>query len=111
MIAQWPPKPRYESAKRLREAINVTAQTNALADFVASTCVSSREAVERLQAMQDAVAKAVEDIDYLVICLYDNPRQAARAQNIRDDLAALINEGTGLVDAAFSARISEEDRA
>lgn len=111
MIATWPPKPRYESAKRLREAINVTAQTNALADFVASMCASSREAVERLQAMQDAVAKAVEDIDYLVICLYDNPRQAARAQNIRDDLDALINEGTGLVDAASSARISEEDRA
>lgn len=110
MIAQWPPKPRYKT-KRLREAINVTAQTNALADFVASTYVSTREAVERLQAMQDAVAKAVEDIDYLVICLYDNPRQAARAQKIRDDLAALINEGTGLVDAAFSARISEEDRA
>lgn len=33
------------------------------------------------------------------------------ATNIRDDIAALINEGTGLVDAAFSARISEEDRA
>ena len=61
--------------------------------------------------MQDAVAKAVEDIDYLVICLYDNPRQAARAHNIRDDLAALINEGKGLVDAASSARISEEDRS
>ena len=111
MIVPWPPKPRYKSAKRLREAINVTAQANALADFVASTYVSTRAAVERLQAMQDAVAKAVEDIDYLVSCLYDNPRQAARAQNIRDALADLINEGKGLVDAAFSARISEEDRS
>lgn len=67
MIAQWPPKPRYNT-KKLREAI------------------------ERLQAMQDAVAKAVADLDYLVVCLYDNPRQAGRAQNIHDDLAALIDE-------------------
>lgn len=92
MIAQWPPKPRYESAKRLREAVNARAQNDALADFVASTSASAREAVERLQAMQDAVAKAVADLDYLVICLYDNPRQAGRAQNIRDDLAAVIDE-------------------
>lgn len=94
MIAPWPQKPRYESAKRLREAINVTAQTNALADFMASTCASTREAVERLKAMQDAVAKACADLDYLVICLYDNPRQAGRAQNIRDDLAALTSESS-----------------
>lgn len=94
MIAQWPPKPRYESAKRLREAVNTRAQNDALADFMASTSASAREAVERLQAMQDAVAKAVADIDYLVVCLYDNPRQAGRAQNIRDDLAALIDEST-----------------
>lgn len=92
MIAPWPPKPRYESAKRLREAVNARAQNDALADFIASTSASAREAVERLQAMQDAVAKAVEDIDYLVICLYDNPRQAGRAQNIRDDLAAVLDE-------------------
>nr|DAX61972.1 MAG TPA: hypothetical protein [Caudoviricetes sp.] len=92
MIAQWPPKPRYESAKRLREAVNARAQNDALADFVASTSASAREAVERLQAMQDAVAKAVADLDYLVVCLYDNPRQAGRAQNIHDDLAALLDE-------------------
>ena len=92
MIAHWPPKPRYEAEKHLREAINTTAQADALADFMASTCASAREAVERLKAMQDAVAKAVADIDYLVVCLYDNPRQAARAQNIHDDLAALIDE-------------------
>lgn len=92
MIATWPPKPRYEAAERLREAVNARAQNDALADFVATAAASTREAVERLQAMQDAVAKAVADIDYLVICLYDNPRQAGRAQNIRDDLAALIDE-------------------
>lgn len=92
MIAPWPPKQRYESGKRLREAVNARAQNDALADFVASTSASAREVGERLQAMQDAVAKAVEDIDYLVICLYDNPRQAGRAQNIRDDLAAALDE-------------------
>lgn len=59
MIAHWPPKPRYEAEKQLREAINATAQANALADFMASTYASGREAVERLQVMQDAVAKAL----------------------------------------------------
>ena len=92
MIAPWPPKPRYEAEKRLREAVNTTAHAESTADFIASTRASYREAVERLQAMQDAVAKAVEDIDYLVICLYDNPRQAGRAQNIRDGLAAALDE-------------------
>lgn len=33
------------------------------------------------------------------------------ATNIRDDLDALMNEGADLVDAAFSARISEEGLA
>lgn len=94
MIAPWPPKPRYEAEKHLREAINTTTQADALADFIASTSASAREASARLQAMQDAVAKAVADIDYLVVCLYDNPRQAARAQNIHDDLAALIDESS-----------------
>jgi len=84
--------PHAKAAKRLREAVNARAQTDALAGFVASTSASAREAVERLQAMQDAVAKAVADLDYLAICLYDNPRQAGRAQNIRDDLAAVIDE-------------------
>ena len=92
MIPEWPPKPRYEAAKRLREAIDTTAYADALADFVTSTSASAREAVERLQAMQAAVAKAVADIDYLVVCLYDNPRQAARSQNIHDDLAAALDE-------------------
>lgn len=92
MIAQWPPKPRYESAKRLREAINVTAQTNALADFVASTCVSSREAVERLQEMRDMVTKAVTDIDALLAGLDAYSRTAEQARDIRDSLTAVIDE-------------------
>lgn len=109
MIAPWPPKPRYNT-KKLREAINVTAQTNALADFVASTSASAREAVERLQAMQDAVAKALADIDRL------RSTQAAditnqHLTNIRDDLAAVLDESAGLVDTASSARISEEGLA
>lgn len=92
MIAQWPPKPRYESAKRLREAINVTAQTNALADFVASTCASSREAVERLQEMRDTVTKAVTDIDALLAGLDTYSRTAKQARDIRDSLTAVIDE-------------------
>lgn len=44
--------------------------------------------------------------------LVDNVRgHGTGAMNIRDDLDALINEGTSLVDAASSARISEEARA
>lgn len=93
MIAPWPRKsPHAKAAKRLREAVNARAHADALANFVASTYVSTREATARLQAMQDAVAKAVADLDYLAICLYDNPRQAGRAQNIRDDLADVLDE-------------------
>lgn len=90
MIAPWPPKPRYNT-KKLREAVNARAQADALADFIAAAYKSAREAVERLQAMQDAVAKALADIDRL------RSTQAAditnqHLTNIRDDLAALINE-------------------
>lgn len=91
MIAHWPPKPRYEAEKQLREAINATAQANALADFMASTYASGREAVERLQVMQDAVAKALADIDALRSTQTDNVSNT-HLTNIRDDLAALIDE-------------------
>lgn len=91
MIAPWPPKPRYKAAKRLREAINTRTQTDALADFIEATYKSIRETAERLQAMQDAVAKAVADIDSL------RGTQAAditnrHLTNIRDDLADLLAE-------------------
>lgn len=62
MIAHWPPKPRYEAAKRLREAINATAQANALAD------------IDALRSTQT-----------------DNVSNT-HLTNIRDDLAALIDE-------------------
>ena len=90
MIAPWPPKPRYNT-KKLREAVNARAQADALADFIAAAYKSAREAVERLQAMQDAVAKALADIDSL------RSTQAAditnqHLTNIRDDLAAVLDE-------------------
>lgn len=91
MIAQWPTKPRYESAKRLREATSVTVNANALAEFVASMYVSSREATERLHVMQEAIAKALTDID----ALRNDPAPEApnrRLTNIRDDLAAVLDE-------------------
>ena len=90
MIPTWPPKPRYDT-KRLREAVNARAQADALADFIAAAYKSAREAVERLQAMQDAVAKALADIDRL------RSTQAAditnqHLTNIRDDIAAVLDE-------------------
>lgn len=91
MIPAWPPKPRYNT-KKLREAINTTAHTDALADFVASTCASTREAVERLQEMRAAVTAAVTDIEALLAGLDTYSRAAKQARNIRDDLAALIDE-------------------
>lgn len=91
MIAPWPPKPRYEAAKRLREAIDTAAHTDALADFVASTYVSTREATARLQFMQDAVTKALADIDSLRSTQADDITNR-HLTNIRDDLAALIDE-------------------
>lgn len=91
MIAPWPPKPRYEAEKQLREAIDTTAHADALADFMASTYASGREAVKRLQVMQDAVAKALADIDALRSTQTDNVSNT-HLTNIRDDLAALIDE-------------------
>lgn len=90
MIPAWPPKPRYNT-KKLREAVNARAQADALADFIAAAYKSAREAVERLQAMQDAVAKALAGIDRL------RSTQAAditnqHLTNIRDDLAAVLDE-------------------
>ena len=65
MIPTWPPKPRHKATKRLREAVNTRAQTNALADFMAATYKSLREAAERLQEMRGAIEKALADIDSL----------------------------------------------
>ena len=90
MIPTWPPKPRYNT-KKLREAINARAQTDALADFVASTYASTREAIVHLQIMRDAIEKALADIDSL------RGEQVAdvtnrHLTNILDDLAAAIDE-------------------
>ena len=92
MIAPWPPKPRYKAAKRIREAINSRAQTDALAAFMASTYASTREAALRLQEMRDAVTQAVTDIDALLAGLDTYSSTAKQARNIRDDLAAVIDE-------------------
>lgn len=92
MIPTWPPKPQYEAEKRLREAVNARAQADALADFIAAAYKSAREAAERLQAMQDAVAKALADIDALLAGLDTYSRTAKQARNIRDDLAAVLDE-------------------
>lgn len=92
MIAPWPRKsPHAKATKRLRDAINTTAHTDALADFIASAYVSTREATARLQAMQDAVAKALADIDALRSTQADNVSNT-HLTNIRDELAALIDE-------------------
>lgn len=92
MIAPWPRKsPHAKAAKRLREAVNTTAHTDALADFAASTYVSTREAVARLQAMQDAAAKALADIDALRSTQADNVSNT-HLTNIRDELAAVLDE-------------------
>lgn len=90
MIAQWPPKPRYNT-KRLREAINARAQADALADFIAATYKSTREAAERLQEMRDAINKAIADIDSL---RSDKAADITNRHmtNIRDDLAAVLDE-------------------
>lgn len=91
MTPTWPPKPRHNT-KKLREAINARTQTDALADFVASTYASTREAALRLQEMRDAVTQAVTDIDALLAGLDTYSSTAKKARNIRDDLAAVIDE-------------------
>lgn len=91
MIAPWPPKPRYKT-KRLREAISVTVKANALAEFVASMYVSSREATERLHDMQEVITKAIADIDALLAGLDAYSRTAKQARDIRDSLTAVIDE-------------------
>lgn len=90
MTTEWPPKPRYEAAKRLREAIHDSAGGQ-LAAFMVSTYASTHEAIERLQEMRDAVAKALADIDALRSTQADNISNT-HLTNIRDDLAAVIDE-------------------
>lgn len=91
MIAPWPPKPRYKT-KRLRKAINVTAQTNALADLIASTYASTREANTRLQEMRAAITQVITDLDALITGLDTYSSTAEQAHEIRDNLAAIIDE-------------------
>lgn len=91
MIAPWPPKPRYEAAKRLREAIDTTAYADALADFMLGVCSSTREALEELREMRDVVSKTIAGIELLLSDQGDNVSNTHLA-NIRDDLAAGLDE-------------------
>lgn len=91
MIAPWPPKPRYKT-KRLRKAINAQAQTNALADFVASTYASTSKASTHLQEMRDAITQATTDIDALLAGLDAYSSTAKQARNIRNNLATVLDE-------------------
>lgn len=91
MIAPWPPKPRYKT-KRPRKAINTAAQTNALADFIASTYASTREANTRLHEMRDAITQVITDLDALITGLDAYSRTAEQTRDIRDNLAAIIDE-------------------
>lgn len=93
MIPTWPPKPRHEGAKRLREAINARTQTDALADFMAAAYKSTREAAERLQEMRDAINKAIADIDSL---RSDKAADITNRHltNIRDTIDTITSERT-----------------
>ena len=93
MIPTWPPKPRYESAKRLREAIDTTAHADALSDYMLGVCRSRREALEELREMRDVVSKAIAGIEVLLSDQGDNVSNT-HLTNIRDDLAALTDEST-----------------
>lgn len=64
MIAQWPPKPRYASAKRLREAVNARAQTNALADIDSLRSGKPADVSNKhLTNMRDDLAAIIDESD------------------------------------------------
>lgn len=90
MIAQWPPKPRYNT-KKLREAIDTTAHADALSDYMLGVCRSRREALEELREMRDVVSKAIAGIEVLLSDQGDNVSNT-HLTSIRDDLAALTSE-------------------
>lgn len=92
MIAPWPPKPRYNT-KKLREAIDTTAHADALSDYMLGVCRSRREALEELREMRDVVSKAIAGIEVLLSDQGDNVSNT-HLTNIRDDLAAVIDEST-----------------
>lgn len=91
MIPAWPPKPRYKAAKRLREAIDTAAHADVPVDVILYVLRSRREALEHLQATQDAVIKAVADIDSLRAS-HTADITNRHLTNIRDDLAAVLDE-------------------
>lgn len=90
MIAPWPPKPRHNT-KKLREAVNARAQADALADYMHGVCRSRREALEDLREMRDVVTEAIAGIEVLLGDQGDNVSNT-HLTNIRDDLAAVIDE-------------------
>lgn len=93
MIAPWPPKPRYEAEKRLREAVNTTAHADALSDYMLGVCRSRREALEHLREMRDVVTKAIADIDALLSDQGDGISND-HATNIRDTIDTITSERT-----------------
>ena len=90
MIPTWPPKPRHNT-KKLREAIDTTAHADALTDYMLGVCSSRREALEELREMRDVVSKAIAGIEVLLSDQGDNVSNT-HLTNIRDDLAAVIDE-------------------
>lgn len=93
MIPTWPPKPRYEAEKRLREAIDTTTYADALMDFMLGVCMSRREALEHLREMRDVVTKAVADIEALLSDQGDGISND-HATNIRDTIDTITSERT-----------------
>lgn len=86
MTTTWPHESPYaEAAALLREAIGIAAIRDAVDEFTAS--------MREVTKVNTTHAEVSND----------------HSTNIRDDLAALINERARRVDTAFNAPNSEED--
>jgi len=67
MIAQWPPKPRYESAKRLNDAITIAK----LGDAINELAESMRKAA---QVNSDLADKIRDDLAALEAAIDESDR-------------------------------------
>ena len=93
MIAPWPHESPYkDSINNLHAAIGSQMQKDMVSGFFATKQGLVRGAVAYKQAVDEVIRQALADLDVLIADLDYNHSATKKARNIRDDLAAIIDE-------------------
>lgn len=93
MIPTWPHESPYkDSINNLHAAIDSQMQKDMVSGFFATKQGLVRGAVAYKQAVDEVIRQALADLDALIADLDYNHSATKKARNIRDDLAAIIDE-------------------